>query len=136
MLLGPPTDQLTMQQQDAGEERELHFWPIFLTHSVFSRPAWHRIIEQLQAATQRIGKPNPSCVVRRGEENARFSRKIGNSYASVFSAAIIRLEKGPSTHYRARNKGMHILLSNSQTGPGRTVKQEQEEISGSVFSKM
>ena len=31
--------------------------------------------------------------------------------------------------YRARNKGMHILLSNSQAGSGRTVKQEQEEIS-------
>ena len=31
--------------------------------------------------------------------------------------------------YRARNKGMQILLSNSQAGPGRTVKQEQEEIS-------
>ena len=30
--------------------------------------------------------------------------------------------------YRARNKGMQILLSNSQAGPGRTVKQEQEEI--------
>ena len=28
--------------------------------------------------------------------------------------------------YRARKKGMHILLSNSQAGP---VKQEQEEIS-------
>ena len=28
--------------------------------------------------------------------------------------------------YRARNKGMHILLSNSQAGP---VKQEQEKIS-------
>ena len=31
--------------------------------------------------------------------------------------------------YRARNKGMQILLSNSQAGPCRTVKQEQEEIS-------
>ena len=31
--------------------------------------------------------------------------------------------------YRARNKCMQILLSNNQTGPGRTVKQEQEEIS-------
>ena len=47
-------------------------------------------------------------------------------------------------HYRTRNKGMQILLSNSQAGSGRTVKQEQEEIScnhgqafipGSVFSK-
>ena len=31
--------------------------------------------------------------------------------------------------YRARNKSMQILLSNSQAGSGRTVKQEQEEIS-------
>ena len=31
--------------------------------------------------------------------------------------------------YRAWNKGMHILLSNSHAGSGRTVKQEQEEIS-------
>ena len=29
----------------------------------------------------------------------------------------------------AVHKGMHILLSNSQAGPGRKVKQEQEEIS-------
>ena len=31
--------------------------------------------------------------------------------------------------YSARNKGMQILLSNSRAEPGRTVKQEQEEIS-------
>ena len=31
--------------------------------------------------------------------------------------------------YRARNKGMQILLSNSQAEPGRKVKQEQEEVS-------
>ena len=31
--------------------------------------------------------------------------------------------------YRARNKGLQILLSNSQAGPVRKVKQEQEEIS-------
>ena len=31
--------------------------------------------------------------------------------------------------YRARIKGMQMLLSNSQAGPGKTVKQEQEEIS-------
>ena len=30
---------------------------------------------------------------------------------------------------RARNKDMQILLSNRQAGPGRKVKQEQEEIS-------
>ncbi len=31
--------------------------------------------------------------------------------------------------YRARNKGIQILLSNSQAGRGRTVMQEHEEIS-------
>ena len=31
--------------------------------------------------------------------------------------------------YRAWNKGLQILFSNSGAGPGRTAKQEQEEIS-------
>ena len=31
--------------------------------------------------------------------------------------------------YKARNKGVQILLSNGQAGPGRKVKLEQEEIS-------
>ena len=31
--------------------------------------------------------------------------------------------------YRVANKGLHVLLSRTQAGPGRTVKQEQEEIS-------
>ena len=31
--------------------------------------------------------------------------------------------------YRGPGKSMRILLSNSQAGPGRKVKQEQEEIS-------
>ena len=43
--------------------------------------------------------------------------------------SLVHLLKIPPSLYRARNKGMLILLSNSQAGPGRTVKQEQEEIS-------
>ena len=35
----------------------------------------------------------------------------------------------PVPMYRDRLKGVQILLSNSQAGPGRTVKQEQQEIS-------
>ena len=31
--------------------------------------------------------------------------------------------------YRGGNKGLCVLLSKTQAGPGRTVKQEQEEIS-------
>ena len=31
--------------------------------------------------------------------------------------------------YRGVNKGLYVLLSRTQAGPGRTVKQEQEEIS-------
>ena len=34
-----------------------------------------------------------------------------------------------SRKYRGANKGLHVLLSMTQAGPGRTVKQEQEEIS-------
>ena len=33
------------------------------------------------------------------------------------------------TKYRGVNKGLYVLLSSTQAGPGRTVKQEQEEIS-------
>ena len=32
-------------------------------------------------------------------------------------------------NFNYRNKGLQILLSNSQAGPGRKIKQEQEEIS-------
>ena len=31
--------------------------------------------------------------------------------------------------YRNANKGLHILLSRTQAGPGRTVKKQQEDIS-------
>ena len=34
-----------------------------------------------------------------------------------------------SVLYRQANKGLYVLLSRTQAGPGRTVKQEQEEIS-------
>ena len=34
-----------------------------------------------------------------------------------------------SSMYRERNNGLFVLLSRTQAGPGRTVKQEQEEIS-------
>ena len=34
-----------------------------------------------------------------------------------------------SSSYRGGNKGLFVLLSRTQAGPGRTVKQEQEEIS-------
>ena len=35
----------------------------------------------------------------------------------------------PEITYRGENKGLSVLLSRTQAGPGRTVKQEQEEIS-------
>ena len=35
----------------------------------------------------------------------------------------------PQRMYRGANKGVHVLLSKTQAGPGRTDKQEQEEIS-------
>ena len=38
-------------------------------------------------------------------------------------------ELGTLSMYRGVNKGLYVLLSRTQSGPGRTVKQEQEEIS-------
>ena len=35
----------------------------------------------------------------------------------------------PHNMYRKGNRGLFVLLSRTQAGPGRTVKQEQEEIS-------
>ena len=46
-----------------------------------------------------------------------------NPFVTLDEIAEIRLK------YRARNKGLQILLSNSQERPGRKVKQKQEEIS-------
>ena len=37
--------------------------------------------------------------------------------------------EGQPQYYRAPGKSMYFLLSRTQAGPGRTVKQEQEEIS-------
>ena len=36
-------------------------------------------------------------------------------------------------YYRGPGKSMQILLSNSQAGPDRTVKQEQEEILSTAY---
>ena len=44
-------------------------------------------------------------------------------------AIITRMHVSPISMYRGANKGMDVLLSRTQAGPGRTVKQEQEEIS-------
>ena len=38
-------------------------------------------------------------------------------------------EAPSSSFYRDGLKGIHVLLSNNQSGPVTTVKQEQEEIS-------
>ena len=39
------------------------------------------------------------------------------------------MNKAARLLYRGGNKGLLVLLSRTQAGPGRTVKQEQEEIS-------
>ena len=37
--------------------------------------------------------------------------------------------QGKLVYYREENKGLFVLLSTTQAGPGRTVKQEQEDSS-------
>ena len=52
---------------------------------------------------------------------------MASTQEQVAKCLLSRIIKG--IIYRDRLKGMHILLCNSQAGPGRTVKQQQEEIS-------
>ena len=47
---------------------------------------------------------------------------------SAVLPAVIRIHF-PKSDYRGVNKGVYVLLGRTQSGPGRTVKQEQEEIS-------
>ena len=49
---------------------------------------------------------------------------ITQPWTSIFGYILENIFK-----YKERLKGVHILLSNSQAGPGETAKQEQEEIS-------
>ena len=43
--------------------------------------------------------------------------------------ALCAIKSRSSYYYRGGNKGLFVLLSRTQAGPGRTVKQEQEEMS-------
>ena len=80
-------------------------------------------------------------VVASGEPSQRISLAM---YASTSEIANLhhlvtplpsqlgQIQTGPSVGaeiYRGGNKGLFVLLSRTQAGPGRTVKQEQEEIS-------
>ena len=42
---------------------------------------------------------------------------------------LLQVIQTTSYPYRGANKGLYVLLSRTQAGPGRTVKQEQEQIS-------
>ena len=38
--------------------------------------------------------------------------------------------------YRGENKGLYVLLSRTQEGPGRTIKQEQEDIHTTTYKPL
>ena len=54
---------------------------------------------------------------------------VGRTDPSMHCSNRDDTEKGGTVSYRAEKKSLQILLSSSQAGPGRKVKQEQEEIS-------
>ena len=58
----------------------------------------------------------------KGAKKTPASSKIGVNSTYVLRVVHVRI-------YRGVNKGLYVLLSRTQAGPGRTVKQEQEEIS-------
>ena len=51
------------------------------------------------------------------------------SYDDDISANVLTIKFTGLSEGKGRNNCLQILLSNSQAGPGRKVKQEQEEIS-------
>ena len=55
-------------------------------------------------------------------------RHMATTYVLPFSSFLIPGREGIiQILYRGANKGLHVLLSRTQAGPGRAVKQEQEE---------
>ena len=67
-----------------------------------------------------------------GSCDAGYSR--GGGILVIFAICegnFVQLTEDAGSHriYRDQLKGVQILLSNSQAGPGRKVQQEQEEIS-------
>ena len=72
-----------------------------------------------------------------GNEMSQLPRSLSQSQLSGVEAVVEEREApsdriweiGICATYRDWLKGVQILLSNSQAGPGRTVKQEHEEIS-------
>ena len=49
--------------------------------------------------------------------------------AGLIAAGLLSLFSFDGFSYRGVNKGLYALLSRTQAGPGRTVKQEQKKIS-------
>ena len=70
-----------------------------------------------------------SRIIHNPIDELRHQTCLSSAEREETGGASARGGAGKYATYRVRNKGMHILLSNSQAGPGTIVKQEQEEIS-------
>ena len=51
------------------------------------------------------------------------------NFSSCYGQVSLILKSAKNENYRAEKKSLQNLLSSTQAGPGRKVKQEQEEIS-------
>ena len=78
---------------------------------------------------RRQKKKQMMCRRRRRTESRLSPRQTTTTTKPCCRAVLVFGDQKGRSIYSARNKGMQILLSNSQAGPGRRVKQEQEEIS-------
>ena len=86
----------------------------------------------LKAVLNSYSSYYPPGRLQENNESKRICEKSGTYYNSRNMDSKIRYIF-PIKKYRGRLKGVHILLSNSQAGPGRTVRQEQEDILATTY---
>ena len=79
---------------------------------------------QTQSRQIKISLPQPE----QPEQNCMLRIRISQVNEKEAEREVIPRES-LKLPYRGANKGLYVLLSRTQAGPGRTVKQEQEEIS-------
>ena len=101
------------QEQEEISRNHVQTFICLSVHTADGHPAALRLSEHL----------------REGVEGATALPSFPSTFLSMNMASMTRVRLPRQVQQRGVNKGLYVLLSRTQAGPGRTVKQEQEEIS-------
>ena len=105
----------------------------FLPTSAFFLGEQQRVRDPRGGAVARPVAPAPAAVVPVGEavvvpafvQGCQIARRVKMNAIKWYVRNLVVGQE----QFKAPGKSMYFLLSRTQAGPGRTVKQEQEEIS-------